>query len=419
MKKILLLSIALMSVYFSTAQHFEFETTPFESEYHPNNPKNDLGTNTLIWVEDSVDLYYYNYNDEVLELRERRITTERNTDGQPLSQVYYQLDLENGLKYEEDITLLTYHSNGVLETVVYFPWDYDTQAWGLDTTYIYAFNEDDLITYDLIRSWDRDNNQYDYNDYSTHRRRYYSYNQDNFLSTEITHEYNDTIGIWVPSKKHEYTYPNGNDLVSVYPEYHWNVDTEQWQDAFFDQRKTLIKDANGNVIEDLKEIYVDGMWVNKNKFTYEYINGNQLANYTYYSWDETTSDWQPFYRRLAEYDINNNIHTSTFEVYRGDGIWQPNSQRIYYYSVFEVVSTDEPLLNSITILPNPNKGVINIQGYEDADINLIQVVNLSGQTIYLSKEMTNQIDISDQADGIYFLILKTNKGSIAKKIIKE
>lgn len=416
MKKILLLSIALMSVYFSTAQYFEFETTPFESEYHP---KNDLGTNTLIWVEDSIDLYYYNYNDEVLELRERRITTEKNTDGQPLSQVYYQLDLENGLKYEEDITLFTYHSNGVLETAVYFPWDYDTQAWGLDTTYVYAFNEDNLKTYDLIRSWDSGNNQYAYNDYSTHRRRYYAYNQDNFLSTEITHEYNDTIGIWVPSKKYEYTYPNGNDLVSVYPEYHWNADTEQWQDAFFDQRKTLIKDANGNVIEDLIEIDQDGFWVYDRKFVNEYNADNQLTTYTYYKWDETISEWNPYYRRVYEFDVNSNLSTNTFEIYQSDGSWRPSSQRVYYFSEFEVVSTDEPLLNSITILPNPSNGVINTQGYEDADINFIQVVNLSGQTIFLSKEMTSQIDISDQSDGIYFLILKTNKGSIAKKIIKE
>jgi hypothetical protein len=80
-------------------------------------------------------------------------------------------------------------------------------------------------------------------------------------------------------------------------------------------------------------------------------------------------------------------------------------------------------LNEITIFPNPMNGLLNlkINQFENAQINSLEIYNLYGQIIHrqICKLANQQIDLSSQSNGIYFLHLKTPFGVVVKKIVKE
>ena len=97
------------------------------------------------------------------------------------------------------------------------------------------------------------------------------------------------------------------------------------------------------------------------------------------------------------------------------------NQPLYYYNSASncgVVGVSEPLsLNSFEIYPNPSKGTFTIES--SAKISLIEVLNMLGEKIFSvsSNHKQETINLSPHPDGIYFLKLKTEQGSISKKII--
>lgn len=72
----------------------------------------------------------------------------------------------------------------------------------------------------------------------------------------------------------------------------------------------------------------------------------------------------------------------------------------------------------IEIYPNPVKDVLQIESCE-LSVNRIEIVDLSGNVIYQFDDLKNQINVSVLTQGIYFVKLKTDKGTITKKLIKE
>lgn len=68
--------------------------------------------------------------------------------------------------------------------------------------------------------------------------------------------------------------------------------------------------------------------------------------------------------------------------------------------------------SNYTISPNPSKGVLNIKGEGIIDI---QVWASSGELIKVSNHKI--IDLSDFPRGIYYVKIRTDKGSVFKKVI--
>jgi hypothetical protein len=92
------------------------------------------------------------------------------------------------------------------------------------------------------------------------------------------------------------------------------------------------------------------------------------------------------------------------------------------------VITDVEYLNKkvITVYPNPAKGILTISGL--AVITNDQIVRLSisddsGKTFMLKnleKNISSEtIDISSFANGVYFIILQTDKEKIVKRFVKQ
>jgi len=64
------------------------------------------------------------------------------------------------------------------------------------------------------------------------------------------------------------------------------------------------------------------------------------------------------------------------------------------------------------------KDLLRIENGE-LGINRIEIVDLSGKWIYQFNSLRNQINISALPQGIYFVKLETDKGTVTKKFVKE
>jgi N-acetylneuraminic acid mutarotase len=90
--------------------------------------------------------------------------------------------------------------------------------------------------------------------------------------------------------------------------------------------------------------------------------------------------------------------------------WDPNGMGI----------SEEGLINSVSIFPNPSTGVFAIQS-KTFIFSAIDIYNVNGENVFGSKENNTQeeINISSQPAGIYFVQVRTSEGDIRKKVILQ
>ncbi len=76
--------------------------------------------------------------------------------------------------------------------------------------------------------------------------------------------------------------------------------------------------------------------------------------------------------------------------------------------------------NVITISPNPTNGVFTIST-EEVKIKEVKIINVLGCEILkqVQNDQSATIDLSDFSKGIYFVEVKTERGIVRKKLIKE
>lgn len=88
-----------------------------------------------------------------------------------------------------------------------------------------------------------------------------------------------------------------------------------------------------------------------------------------------------------------------------------------------IASTVNMTNASLQLIPNPARDEVNISYVNSEEIGIIQLLDITGKTIYKSatntKEGSINIPLSSYPDGIYIVELRTNKGSISQKLIKQ
>lgn len=93
------------------------------------------------------------------------------------------------------------------------------------------------------------------------------------------------------------------------------------------------------------------------------------------------------------------------------------------FSPIETLSNEELTISDISIHPNPFSDTITISNPNFKDLNTLEVYDLSGRLInkFNLKDMKNslQIDLSNLESSIYLMVIKSNQGSITKKLIKK
>jgi hypothetical protein len=97
-------------------------------------------------------------------------------------------------------------------------------------------------------------------------------------------------------------------------------------------------------------------------------------------------------------------------------------------SLLFVVSlgVDEENISDLNLYPNPTKGMVSIVFSSNHSQKLqVRIVNIIGEEVFIENleqfvgEYTKQIDLSNNAKGIYFLEVETIDGIINKKLILQ
>ncbi|WP_430401866.1 aryl-sulfate sulfotransferase [Fluviicola sp.] len=95
---------------------------------------------------------------------------------------------------------------------------------------------------------------------------------------------------------------------------------------------------------------------------------------------------------------------------------------VYRYSAGYVFSggtstagINESDLNQLTIYPNPSTGVFQLQGAFTTDAFSIEVFDNLGKSVF-SAENETSLDLTDLKNGNYLLLVKTDSGSVTKRI---
>ena len=77
-------------------------------------------------------------------------------------------------------------------------------------------------------------------------------------------------------------------------------------------------------------------------------------------------------------------------------------------------------LNSYNIYPNPTKGLIHIDSYDNIDCYNVRIYDSYGKLIFNKNNLDNNtIDISNNPNGIYLLIIENDQQIIEKKIVLQ
>jgi hypothetical protein len=73
------------------------------------------------------------------------------------------------------------------------------------------------------------------------------------------------------------------------------------------------------------------------------------------------------------------------------------------------------------VFPNPTNGIVQVNFSENSKVKQLEVINNLGQTMFagqlLPNESTHNIDLSHLEKGIYFMVLKSDKGRGVQKVI--
>ena len=88
-------------------------------------------------------------------------------------------------------------------------------------------------------------------------------------------------------------------------------------------------------------------------------------------------------------------------------------------SVTGVLATDEYLLESASVYPNPSNGVFTIDLKSTAIIEKVCLTDISGKQITIALDSNNSFDISSYNSGIYLLNVQTSDGVLNRKLIKQ
>ncbi|WP_051229768.1 T9SS type A sorting domain-containing protein [Psychroserpens burtonensis] len=181
--------------------------------------------------------------------------------------------------------------------------------------------------------------------------------------------------------------PNNNDGWGAYPSISSTIN-------YFVEKN----ECTSNNTQTLPNIdNSDGSFVNSTK----YLNGINNNEVWYYEVVGGGHDWPGAWGNM---DIN-----------AGEEAWL-----FFQNQIDNTLSLQhfEDLENTIRIFPNPTSNIINIEINNPLELKEIIIYNTLG--INLNIEPTNGIiDLTNLNTGVYLLSIKTSKGTITKKVVKN
>ena len=264
-------------------------------------------------------------------------------------------------KYEYE-----YDEQGNDSLIVYYYWDSNLKQFILSSKSEYECNEQGNRTLSIGYDWDKDSNQWAISD-----KIEYKYDEQGNLILYTYYRWDSDVNQLFESTKYEYTYDeHGNMTLRI--DYNWDYDLSQLVGYF-----KRVSDYNlSYTCEDA--IVPDNEWWKVNK--------NIVMENIHYYWDESLSDWGEPY-----------ITT-------------------YHYSGLET-GISEHTVSTIKVYPNPAQHTLYIESAET--VEQVSVYDISGRMLQQTNNPNTSIDVSNLANGIYLVKVKTAHGETSHKIIKN
>jgi hypothetical protein len=81
----------------------------------------------------------------------------------------------------------------------------------------------------------------------------------------------------------------------------------------------------------------------------------------------------------------------------------------------------ENTLNKLALYPNPTKDILNLKLPEVQDFEIINysITNMLGQTVYKDFKNYQEVDVASFSDGVYQVVIETNKGNWTGRFVKN
>ena len=95
----------------------------------------------------------------------------------------------------------------------------------------------------------------------------------------------------------------------------------------------------------------------------------------------------------------------------------PSNQSYIAVEIVEVDNVIEEYENKFNIYPNPVNDILVID--TDEEIEEINIYNIVGISVFKVNNIKHDINVSDFAEGVYFISIKTDKGEVVKRFIKK
>lgn len=218
----------------------------------------------------------------------------------------------------------------------------------------------------------------------------------------VVGEFSDSGGPWEPGSKLSYTCDeNGNWLEMLF---------EEWQTSYWAVlgKIVYINDTQGNILTETFINWLGDTWVNDSRKNYVYdIYGNALSGLNE-QWQNGT--WQPDMQSSYLYNKREFLCVLNIPVYRYEATY-----RSFASGVGDMTESGK----FFTVYPNPAKTFVNIvlENYCNDKPGLV-FTDISGKTVKTGILGQNnvQIDLSDLAEGIYSVTVKTKNWSETKKL---
>tara|TARA_R110000851_G_scaffold316446_1_gene479596 strand:- start:108894 stop:110270 length:1377 start_codon:yes stop_codon:yes gene_type:complete len=96
-----------------------------------------------------------------------------------------------------------------------------------------------------------------------------------------------------------------------------------------------------------------------------------------------------------------------------------NDDKIAWYENLTILGVEENQIDTIKIYPNPTEGLLYIDANNTESIVSATIFDILGKKVLQLDGNTEQVDISNLQNGMYFLRIANMSGEVVKKIIKE
>lgn len=298
----------------------------------------------------------------------------------------------------------TYDTNGKNTVILEYKWNTSSSSWQYNwkqqNTFDSNGNQTNLIEY----YWNSYNsNWYEYSKTET------TYDAYGNLAIEIDYDWNDSLQTVVPTYKDFYNTDNFGYTITDY-EYVWNLKTSDWDldwkgEYFFDNKWNPTKEEYYWLDSYTKSFY------NYSRYEYSY-------NMSYNLTDICKSPFFTPYPDFNEKVVNIPTEYKKFYINNDTKNLDQTRKALYYYSEFNVSSTDKPDIDKVRVFPNPvsNQLIISVPG----NSTQFDLYDLQGRKI-MSETLNGSgiVNMNDLTKGIYLYKIYVDGIPETGKLIKE